>query len=405
MRGQLATALTQYAELTTQTEGGLGPNHPRVIALAEADQRASKGHRRRTEPDGDSVEADSSKPPRMPKTRSRRNSTPRRPRHTSRATTWSSFTVVQREYEQDRTLYEGLEQRLQTAKVEAGLGATEVDTVDKALPPVSPTLRSTVSIIGTTTALFVLGAIVLAFILESLDTSLHNIQEIEGVMEMPSLAVIPKAKRSSAEQTAAMSATQRNINVLTQPKSQFAEAFRSLRTSLLLATAGKPPKFILFTSATPSEGKTTMACNLACILSQGDAKVLLIDADLRRPNVHHRFGLTGRIGLTTVLAGTSSLHDALQNVAEAPNLDILPSGPVPPFPTEMLSSDAMNSLLEQVGAQYTTSSSTLLQSSPSPTQPSSATSPTPSYSSSATASPARTSCVAHATLWCAPVLP
>jgi succinoglycan biosynthesis transport protein ExoP len=228
-----------------------------------------------------------------------------------------------------------------------------VDQVDKALPPVSPTMRSPVTMIVTSTVFFLLGGIVIAFILESLDTGLHNIQEIETVMEMPSLAIIPKAKRSSAEQTAAMSIAQRNINVLTQPKSQFTESFRSLRTSLLLATAGKPPQFVLFTSATPSEGKTTIASNLACILAQGEARVLLIDADLRRPNVHHRFGLSGKLGLTTVLAGSSSLEEALQQVPEMPNLDILASGPVPPFPTEMLSSEAMTALLQRMGEMYT----------------------------------------------------
>ena len=172
------------------------------------------------------------------------------------------------------------------------------------------------------------------------------------MMNMPSLAVIPKSKRSSAEQTAAMSTAQRNINVLTQPKSQFTEAFRSLQTSLLLATAGHPPKVILFTSATPSEGKTTAATNLASVLSQGGARVILIDADLRRPNVHHRFGLTGKLGLTSVLAGSSTLEEALQRVPEMPNLDILPSGPVPPFPTEMLSSESMHALLERFRTTY-----------------------------------------------------
>jgi capsular exopolysaccharide synthesis family protein len=208
-------------------------------------------------------------------------------------------------------------------------------------------------IILTTTLFFLLGGVVIAFLVESLDTGLHNIQEIEHVMEMPSLAVVPRAKRPSAEQAAAMSASQRNLNVLTQPKSQFTEAFRSLQTSLLLATAGQPPKFILFTSATPSEGKTTIASNLACILAQGESRVVLIDADLRRPTVHHRFGLTGKAGLTTILAGTSSFENTVQHTAELPNLDILPSGPVPPFPTEMLNSDAMKALLEKLGGLYT----------------------------------------------------
>jgi len=81
--------------------------------------------------------------------------------------------------------------------------------------------------------------------------------------------------------------------------------------------------------------------------------VLLIDADLRRPNIHHRFGLNGKVGLTTVLTGTTRLEDAVQRIAEVPNLDILPSGPVPPFPTEMLSSEVMNQLLARCGELYT----------------------------------------------------
>jgi capsular exopolysaccharide synthesis family protein len=350
LRGDLASAKAQYAELTAP--GGLGLNHPRVKALqdrideltksiaavlsrlqiqAQEAYLASKATEDKIEQELDS----------------------RKKQAYDQGDDLVRYTVLQREYEQNRALYEGLEQRLETAKVESGLDSLEVDQIDKALPPANPTMRPPATIIFTTTLFFLLGGIVIAFIIESLDTGLDNIQEIEGVMEMPSLAIIPRSKRSSTEQAAQLSTAQRNINVLTQPKSQFTEAFRSLRTSLLLATAGKPPKFILFTSATPSEGKTTTASNLACILSQGDARVVLVDADLRRPNVHHRFGLTGKLGLTTVLAGTSRLDEALQHVPEVPNLDILPSGPVPPFPTEMLSSEAMQALLKRLGDAYT----------------------------------------------------
>jgi capsular exopolysaccharide synthesis family protein len=348
LRGQLAVAKANYQQMMAS----LGPNHPEAKALQNQINELTKEIN--TEQSRLELQAKETYLAALAtEQKTEQELDAKKKEAYSQGDDMVQQSVVQREYEQDRGLYDALQQRLETAKLESGLDATEVDQVDKARPPQSPTLRSPVTIVATTTVFFLLGGIVIAFILESLDTGLHNIQEIETALNMPSLAVIPKAKRSSPEQTAAMSTAQRNINVLTQPKSQFTEAFRSLRTSLLLATAGRPPKFILFTSATPSEGKTTAASNLACIFSQGEARVLLIDADLRRPNVHHRFGLTGKLGLTTVLAGTSSFEEAVQNVPELPNLDILVSGPVPPFPTEMLSSESMKALLQKVGGLYT----------------------------------------------------
>ena len=262
------------------------------------------------------------------------------------------YTLRERQYEADRTLYDGLEQRLRTAGVEAGLESTEIEPIDPAYAPLGPTLRPRTSIMMTDTFVMLVFGVILAFVLESLDTGLRSVAEIESVSGLPSLALIPRARRSVSDETS-LSTAMRNLGTLSSPKSQFSEAFRALRTSLLLSVAGGEPKVILLTSATPSEGKTTVSINLACVLAQRNVRVLIIDADLRRPTVHHRFGLNGKVGLTSVLTGSVSLEDAIQTIPEIPQLDVLVSGPVPPFPTEMLGSETMRQLIERCRGIYT----------------------------------------------------
>ena len=346
LRGQLATARASYALM----ESSLGPNHPQAKAMkAQIDELVKE------------IDAEQNRL----LVQAKQNYVVARANEDQTTAALEEqktdayklrdqlveYTLRQREYEANRTLYDSLQQRLRTASVESGLESLEIDIVDPALPPAKPVLRPQSTVILTALVFSILAGIVLAFLMESLDTGLRSIAEIESITELPSLAIIPRARRSSVDQST-LTTAQRNIGILTQPKSQFAEAFRSLRTSLLLSTAGHPPKLIVLTSATPSEGKTTAASNLAAILAQRDTRVLLIDGDLRRPNIHHRFGLNGKIGLTTVLTGATTLEETVQHVPEIPNLDILPSGPVPPFPTEMLSSGAMDAILQRCGEIY-----------------------------------------------------
>jgi len=350
LRSARATAMADLAKITAP--GGLGPNHPqakadraqidqltkeiqvaqnRVIADAKETYIAALANEHQTR---DALEAEKTEAGKL-------------------RDDLVEYNIRQREFDSERTRYEGLLERLRTASVQAGLESTEIDVVDPAMPPSHPSLTSRSSILIINTLVAALLGIILAFLLETLDSGLRSVADIEAVSGLHSLALIPRARRAGVD-VSALSVAERNIGALSNPKSQFTEAFRALRTSLLLSTAGGPPKVILLTSATPSEGKTTVCTNLACVMAQNhNVRVLMIDGDLRRPTIHHRLGLNGKIGLTSVLTGMATLEQAVQTIEDIPNLDILVSGPVPPFPTEMLGSETMKNLLQQCRGIYT----------------------------------------------------
>jgi polysaccharide biosynthesis transport protein len=217
----------------------------------------------------------------------------------------------------------------------------------------------------------------IAFLQEHLDNTLKNSDDVERVLRVPALALIPSRESLNhegmsvyglAENIAAHSNGNGNGKMLSLEKhpgkpwiridgngvqhSALSEAFRGLRTSVLLSAAGRPPRSLTFVSAEPGEGKTTVASNLSISLAQLGKKVLLIDGDMRRPCVHRLFHIQEESGgLVTYLTGDDGWRDLVRPTGVV-NLDSLVCGPVPPNPSELLSSDRMQRLIEEAMKDY-----------------------------------------------------
>jgi capsular exopolysaccharide synthesis family protein len=259
------------------------------------------------------------------------------------------YSVLKRDAEANRQLYQDLLQRLKEAGVSAGLRSSNIRVVDVARTPTYPIKPNVPRNIEIGLLLGLACGIGLAFVLESLDTSIRNMEELSAISTLPALGTIPLQLSSNGylrKRLRTMSAeTEKSespaLVTHARPKSEAAEAYRALRTSILLSSFGAPPKVILVTSPLPQEGKTTISANCALVLAQRGNRVLLLDADLRRPGIEKLFGIKARGGLSTLISGVDKLEDVLVASTEVPNLWILPAGPIPPQPVELLGSTVM----------------------------------------------------------------
>ena len=203
--------------------------------------------------------------------------------------------------------------------------------------------------------LSLVAGIGLAFLLDFLDDTVKSIDDIDRYIHLPALAMIPAGRNVGRLKSIASNAPPSESTALAMVddvRSPIAESYRHLRTSLLLSSAGQPPRTILVTSSQPSEGKTTTAINTAFMLAQTGAEVLIIDCDLRRPRLHAQFELPNVKGLTTWLSGEKDLDALLQSHPKTPHLKILTSGPVPPNPAELLGSEEMRKLLGLLSERF-----------------------------------------------------
>jgi capsular exopolysaccharide synthesis family protein len=199
----------------------------------------------------------------------------------------------------------------------------------------------------------------LAFIVENVDNSIRTPEDIENYCSLPSLGVIPRvaavgAAAKNGHKALAGAGLKQFIPPVTmeQRHSGTAEAFRALRTSLLLSSPGTPPQVILVTSAMMQEGKTFTAMNLAVVLAQTGQSVLLVDSDMRRPAVNKYLGIPMNRGLSACLAGTEDPDAVVMNIEEIPGLHVVTAGHMPPYPSEMLASEAMPRLIQHWREKY-----------------------------------------------------
>jgi len=269
------------------------------------------------------------------------------------------YSILKRDVESNRQLSEGLLQKLKEAGVMTGLRSSNVRIVDPASAPTMPATPNIPRNLLLSLVVGLAGGLSLAFILESRDNAVHSLEQVRMITALPSLAVIPfsshpRSRSLSLTQAKRLPHTATAVASATRPKSEIAEAYRALRTSILLSKTGRSAKVLMVTSALPQEGKTTTCVNLAIVLAQQGARVLLIEADMRRAGISKILHLKSDIGLSTIL-GQNTVPDpeeAIHPVADVPNLRVLPAGPVVLHPSEMLASPRMRDLIQSLEPEF-----------------------------------------------------
>ncbi len=276
-----------------------------------------------------------------------------------------NYRIIQQEIQTNKTLLDNLLQRSKENDVIMASKPNNISIIDYAIAPdgaIGPNRTRTVLM-----AMFLsLGlGIGFALFLEYLDDTVHSTDEVERLLHLPALAVIPAASASGRRRLLAPPGALQKRNgfnasdnaellMNVDGRSPLAEAYRHLRTSVLLSTAGRAPRSLLITSSLPGEGKTTTAVNTAVSLSQTGASVVIIDADMRRPRLRSIFGLSERAGLSSILSSDMSDAEMLALVTkdDVSGLSVLTSGPIPPNPAELLGSDQMRRLMVTLQSEF-----------------------------------------------------
>jgi len=291
----------------------------------------------------------------------------------------SDYDRIRLELESQRAMLQSLTRREGETGLSADLEERQNITagvVEEAVVPVEPFKPSlTMNLIFGGLVGVVLGPL-LALFLNFWDTAVYNVDDLRRYASVPCLALIPHfdtekplavggATRQIASGRSKPDArpTRRSTELVASgalakrgedpgPRTELVERFKFLRNALVLSSPATPPKIVLVTSGSEREGKSFVASNFAASFAQLDKKVLLIDADLRRPSVHNFFGIRNKVGLTNIIIGQRTLADGSVQATNVPNLYVLLAGPQSPSPSELLSSDSMTAILEESAKHF-----------------------------------------------------
>ena len=274
-----------------------------------------------------------------------------------------NYKIFQQEIETNKTLLDGLLQRSKENDVILAGTPNNIHVMDYSTKPKFPVAPRRRQMVMLAALLSLILGIALARYLDYLDDSIGTSEEVESFLRLPALAVIPSLGGATSRRLlSSMPNSKKNgrkggeeLLLHGSQRSPLAEAYRQLRTSVLLSSAGGAPKTLLVTSSQPGEGKTTTVVNTGMILAQTGARVLLVDADMRRPRLHSIFGLDNSSGLSTILATKPNEAEILALIQphEESGLYLLPSGKVPPNPAELLGSDQVRGLLTVLENNFT----------------------------------------------------
>lgn len=275
------------------------------------------------------------------------------------------YNILNREAQANKELYDGLLQKLKEAGLNAGLLSSNIRVVDPAMVPVMPAAPRKARSMALAVLVGLVGGIGLALLREYMDNTVKHPDDVESLTRLPSLAVVPAfagngSGRSRLSKLLKGSAVVNGrdgwVELVShfQPQSPISEAFRALRTSLLLSQADRPPQVILVTSPLPREGKTTGAVNIAVTLAQLGDNTLLVDGDLRKPGVSRALNMADgkHAGLSSYLAGVSTLDLVTVPHPSINNLHVIPTGPIPPNPADLLSSRRLAEMVSELRKRY-----------------------------------------------------